>query len=80
MLKQSSIRMKKVLAILLIVLFVVSVTGATVSAAKQVRKRHATKQVKKGNTAVVKTGHTAVVRTGSHHRPRAHLLPWPLLS
>jgi uncharacterized protein YxeA len=39
--------MKKVLAILLIVIFVVSVTVATVSAAKQVRK---------GNTAIVKKG------------------------
>ena len=72
MLKQSSIRMKKVLAMLLIALFVVSVTAATVSAAKQVKKGHATKHVRTGHTAVVKTGHTTVVRTGSHHRPRAH--------
>jgi len=56
--------MKKVLAILLIVLFVVSVTAATVSAAKQVRKGHTTNHVR--------TGHTAVVRTDIHHRPRAH--------
>ncbi len=67
MLKQSSIRMKKVLAILLIVLFVVSVTAATVNAAKQVRKGHTTKHVR--------TGYTAVVRTDIHHRPRAQLLP-----
>ena len=72
MLKQSSIRMKKVLAILLIVLFVVSITAATVSAAKQVRKGHTTKHVRTGHaTKHVRTGHTAVV-TGSHHRPRAH--------
>jgi hypothetical protein len=38
MLKQSSVRMKKVLAILMIALFLVSVTAATVSAAKQVKK------------------------------------------
>src|ERR1035437_2043642 len=37
MLKQSSIRIKKVLAILLIVLFVVSITAATVSAETQAR-------------------------------------------
>ena len=73
MLKQSSIRMKKVLAILLIVLFVVSVTVATVSAAKQVRKGHITKHVRTGHaTKHVRTGHTAVVRTDIHHRPRAH--------
>jgi hypothetical protein len=72
MLKQSSGRMKKVLAIFLTVLFVVSMTVATVSAAKHVRTGHATKHVR--------TGHTAVVRTGSHHRPRAHYYYGQLLS
>jgi hypothetical protein len=80
LLQQAFIRMKKVVAILLIVLFVVSVTAATVSAAKKVRKGHATKHVRTGHTAVVKTGHTVVVKTGhttivitgSHHRPRDH--------
>ncbi len=80
MLKQSSSRMKKVLAILLIAIFVVSVAAAAVSAAKQLRKGHAGKNVRMGHggrnvrtghTAVVRPGRTAVVRTG-HHRPRAH--------
>jgi hypothetical protein len=64
--------MKRVLSILLIVLSIESVTSETVSAAKQVRKGHVTKQVRTGHTAVAKTGHTTVVRTGSNHLPRAH--------
>jgi flagellar basal body-associated protein FliL len=72
MLKHSSNKMKKVLAILLLVFFVVSVTAATVSAAKQVKKGHATMHVRTGHaTKHVRTGHTAVV-TGNHHRPHAH--------
>jgi hypothetical protein len=56
--------MKKVLAILLVVLFVVSVTVATVSAAKNVRAGNKA-VVKKGNKAVVKTGNKAIVKTGN---------------
>ena len=64
--------MKRGLAILLAILFVVSMTAVTVSAAKHVRTGHATKHVRTGHTAVVRTGHTTVVRTGGHHRARAH--------
>ncbi len=46
MLKQSSSRMKRVMVSLLAVFFMVSVTAAAVSAAKQIRKGHATKNVR----------------------------------